>query len=259
MPPRHGHWDQWRFHGSICQSGRPHSTFTIRQNWIAASENTGGRPGRPALIAIHAMSVSVSSQINSDPRRLKASLQDFHFVVRERTGSGFVMQARLAYQTDRVNPAKGGGLQQRREVAGLGAIAQSGSIPDQPSTCNMQAFENAHSHRAGRFWFKIERPTHNRQHPGLDCVGFGSGAMRFGKLARLKWVDADQRQLLSRRHLEGLGYAPVGSNTTRAKAPLPNHPIKARKPCPELSKRFAVPSSSRKTSKWDLEMSTPMV
>ena len=28
----------------VCRSGRPKSTFTIRQNWIAASENTGGRP-----------------------------------------------------------------------------------------------------------------------------------------------------------------------------------------------------------------------
>ena len=35
---------------------------------------------RPALIASHAM--SLSSQINSDPRRLRASLQDFQFVVR---------------------------------------------------------------------------------------------------------------------------------------------------------------------------------
>ena len=36
-PPRHGHSDQWRFHGSICLSAMPNSTFIVRQVWIAAS------------------------------------------------------------------------------------------------------------------------------------------------------------------------------------------------------------------------------
>ena len=56
----------------VCRSGSPKSTFTIRQNWMAASENTGGRPRRPALFASHTMSLSI--QISGDPRRLKASL-----------------------------------------------------------------------------------------------------------------------------------------------------------------------------------------
>ena len=49
-----------------CRSGRPESPCIIRQHWIAASENAGGRPGRPALPAILAM--SLSSRISSDPR-----------------------------------------------------------------------------------------------------------------------------------------------------------------------------------------------
>ncbi len=64
----------------VCRSGMPKSTFTIWQNWITALENTGGRPGRPALFSSHIM--SLSSQISSDPSRLKASLQDVQFVVR---------------------------------------------------------------------------------------------------------------------------------------------------------------------------------
>lgn len=56
----------------VCRSGRPKSTFTIKQNWIAASENTGGLPIRPAFGASHTM--SLSSQTKSDPRRFSASL-----------------------------------------------------------------------------------------------------------------------------------------------------------------------------------------
>lgn len=64
----------------VCRSGRPNRTFTIRQNWIAASLNTGGRPLRPALGARQTM--PLSSQIRSDPRCTSAALQDFQFVVR---------------------------------------------------------------------------------------------------------------------------------------------------------------------------------
>jgi len=56
----------------VCRSGRQNSTFTIKQNWIAASENTGGKPSRPALGASHTMSLSSQSQISSDPRRFSA-------------------------------------------------------------------------------------------------------------------------------------------------------------------------------------------
>ena len=34
--PRHGHSDQWRFHGSIWRSAMPNNTFIDRQVWIAA-------------------------------------------------------------------------------------------------------------------------------------------------------------------------------------------------------------------------------
>lgn len=57
-----------------------HCPFTIRQNWIAPSLNTGGRPLLPALGARH--TISLSSQISSDPRCFRASLYDFQFVVR---------------------------------------------------------------------------------------------------------------------------------------------------------------------------------
>jgi hypothetical protein len=30
-PPRHGHSDQWRSHGSIWRSGMPNNTFIVRQ------------------------------------------------------------------------------------------------------------------------------------------------------------------------------------------------------------------------------------
>ena len=36
-PPRHGHSDQWRSHGSICRSAMPKRTFIVRQVWTAAS------------------------------------------------------------------------------------------------------------------------------------------------------------------------------------------------------------------------------
>lgn len=56
----------------VCRSGSANSIFTMRQNWIAVSVMTAGRPLRPALGARHTM--SLSNQISSDPRRLKASL-----------------------------------------------------------------------------------------------------------------------------------------------------------------------------------------
>jgi hypothetical protein len=60
-----------------------------KQNWLAASENTGGRPGRPSRSACQAL--SLSSQINSDPRVLSPALQSDPFVVRWRAGLGFLM------------------------------------------------------------------------------------------------------------------------------------------------------------------------
>ncbi len=52
----------------------------VRQNWIAASENTAGRPGLPSGGAHQVM--SLSSQINSDPRLRSAAVWLDQFVVR---------------------------------------------------------------------------------------------------------------------------------------------------------------------------------
>lgn len=72
-----------------CRSTGPDSTFTMRQNSIAASQNTGGRPGRPAHGARPGM--SLSRRIDRKPRRLGAALRDRRFVVRQRVGPGLVM------------------------------------------------------------------------------------------------------------------------------------------------------------------------
>ena len=61
------------------RSGRPKSTFTIKQSWIAPSENPGRRQGRLALIAITAM--SLSRQISSNPR-LSGGIMGLLVVVR---------------------------------------------------------------------------------------------------------------------------------------------------------------------------------
>ncbi len=64
----------------VCRSGRPKSNFTIRLNWIAALENTGGSPGLPHFGASQTM--SRSRQTSSDPRCFSASLYNFQFIVR---------------------------------------------------------------------------------------------------------------------------------------------------------------------------------
>lgn len=104
--PRHGHSDQWRSPGSIRRRGRQNNTFTIRQNCIAASRNTGGRPGRPALAASHTL--SLSSEIYSARRHFRASLQDFQFVGRSRAASGLRRASFLPCRIREVNPADPG-------------------------------------------------------------------------------------------------------------------------------------------------------
>jgi len=56
----------------VWRSGSPNRTFTIKQNWTAASLNTGGRPLAPTFGANHVM--SLSNQISREPRRFRASL-----------------------------------------------------------------------------------------------------------------------------------------------------------------------------------------
>ena len=55
-------------------------SLIVRQNWIAASQNTDGRPGHPSCGASQVM--SLSNQINSEPRLLSAAVELDQFVVR---------------------------------------------------------------------------------------------------------------------------------------------------------------------------------
>ena len=61
----------------------------VRQNGIAASENTAGRPGLPSCGASQVM--SLSNQINSDPRSRSELVELDQFVVRQRAGEGLLM------------------------------------------------------------------------------------------------------------------------------------------------------------------------
>lgn len=65
---------------TVCRSGKPKSTFSMRQTWIAASENVSGRPRLPVLPACQTM--SGSNQTESEPRWRSAALQSDRFVVR---------------------------------------------------------------------------------------------------------------------------------------------------------------------------------
>jgi hypothetical protein len=56
----------------VCRKGSLNRTLIIRQNWIATSENTAGRPGLPSRGASQVM--SLSNQINTDPRVLSAAV-----------------------------------------------------------------------------------------------------------------------------------------------------------------------------------------
>jgi hypothetical protein len=51
-----------------------------KQNWIAASEKTGGRPGQPSRGASRVM--SLSSQISRDRRLRSDALERDQFVAR---------------------------------------------------------------------------------------------------------------------------------------------------------------------------------
>jgi len=50
----------------VCRNGNLNGTLMVRQSWIAASENTAGRPGLSSGVASQV--ISLSSQIRSDPR-----------------------------------------------------------------------------------------------------------------------------------------------------------------------------------------------
>ncbi len=65
---------------AVCRKGSLNGTLIDKQNWIAASEKTGGRPGCPSCGASHA--ISLSSQISSEPRLRSAALSLNQFVLR---------------------------------------------------------------------------------------------------------------------------------------------------------------------------------
>ena len=60
QPPQAGH------HTVVCLSGSLTRTLMVRQNWIAGSENTAGRPGPPSGGASQVVSLSI--QISKNPR-----------------------------------------------------------------------------------------------------------------------------------------------------------------------------------------------
>jgi hypothetical protein len=65
------------------------STLIDGQNWMAAFEKPGGRPGRRSCGACQV--ILSSGKVNSDPRLRGAALYVDQFVVRWRADAGFVM------------------------------------------------------------------------------------------------------------------------------------------------------------------------
>lgn len=63
----------------LWRRARPKRHLMLRQNWMAASENTRWRPRLPLAGAYHRM--SLSSQIVSDPLALSAALYAAQLVV----------------------------------------------------------------------------------------------------------------------------------------------------------------------------------
>ena len=57
---------------AVCRKGSLNNTLIDIQNWMAALEKTGGRPGRPSCGASQA--ISLSNQTSSEPRLPSAAL-----------------------------------------------------------------------------------------------------------------------------------------------------------------------------------------
>jgi hypothetical protein len=74
----------------VCRKGTLNNTLIARQNWIAASEKSGGRPGFPLCGA--SQNISLSSQTSSDPRLRSAALYLDRFGVRKRAGNGLIVR-----------------------------------------------------------------------------------------------------------------------------------------------------------------------
>lgn len=64
-----------------CRSGSLNRTLMVRQNQIAASGKSAGRPGLASCSAIHV--IPLSSQINKDPRRCRETVQKDRIAVRD--------------------------------------------------------------------------------------------------------------------------------------------------------------------------------
>ena len=64
----------------VCLGGSLNRTLIVRQNRIAASENTAGRPGLPSCGASQV--IPLSSQISKDPRLQSEAASLDQFVVR---------------------------------------------------------------------------------------------------------------------------------------------------------------------------------
>jgi len=79
------------------RSGKLKRHLMLRQNWIASSLKTWLRPRLP--LGWPCQFIVGSSQMNSEPRALSASLYVFQLVVRYFCGAGFICSG---YQNDRL-------------------------------------------------------------------------------------------------------------------------------------------------------------
>ena len=80
---------------------------------------------------------------------------------------------------------------------GLGSVAQSGAILDQPRLRNMQVSENAYFLGTWCLGFQVERGPHTRQHPGIcylagDCAAIGREGTA-SVLALVPYASANRR------------------------------------------------------------------
>lgn len=100
-----------------CRSGRPKSTFTIRQNWIAPSENTGKRLGapRPRHLPSHIL-VQLDQQ---RPALLQGNIVGFPFRRAVSGSFSIVIRERLAYKASRATSPAERVLQHRPPVLKL--------------------------------------------------------------------------------------------------------------------------------------------
>ena len=83
--------------GSVCLRGSVNRPLIVRQSWTAASENTEGRAGLPSRGASQV--ISLSGQINKDPRLFSKAMEPDQVVARSRAGV-LACSCPLSYRMD---------------------------------------------------------------------------------------------------------------------------------------------------------------